>query len=193
MIHVILDLETLSTETNAAILQIGAVAIDKEFDTIRTRSFESRIGEQEAYKSQTLFDRYVCDNTVKWWDEVSRPTRDIVFAPQEAYAQAMMYFSNWVKSLGEKDKILMWGRGPEFDNTILASSLKACNLEIPWNFRNNRCMRTLMDITKIDPKEVPRLSNETEHTALGDARFEARLFLLAEAKLAILTDRNVLL
>jgi 3' exoribonuclease, RNase T-like len=179
--HVILDLETLSTRPDAAILQIGAVCLDSEGNKLR--EFEATMGQDIAGISAKRYGRHVSVDTLIWWEGQSIEARNSAFYAVNGerldYKEAMLAFCNWFNYSGIKKETAVWGRGPDFDNVILASSIEAVGLELPWHYPNNRCLRTLMDIANLNPKDISRSEDEIEHTALGDARFEARLFKYA--------------
>jgi exodeoxyribonuclease VIII len=59
----------------------------------------------------------------------------------------------------------MFGNGASFDNVILGEAYKRCGLKVPWNFWNDRCLRTLMDIGGVKSYELPQ---DKKHNALYD-------------------------
>lgn len=175
MIHIVLDLETLSTYEDAAILQIGCcipefsrkyVPKDVAPEFVTTISFQETI-------FNTAF--HIDDDTEKWWSEQSEAARSSVFAGEATHYQAFNRFIDWVNSLksGGHD-VAVWGNGSDFDNRLLAYSItKILGKDaIPWNFRNNRDLRTLKALYPVTIEDSP---DEIKHTALGDARYEARL------------------
>lgn len=156
-----LDLETLDTGSNAAILSIGAC----EFDG----------GNREFYQavqiySQGLWGRTESAQTRKWWSEQSEEARR-VFADPNAVSLpvALMKFGKWVG----KNEVEMWGNGSDFDCVILGNAYDAVEIAKPWSYSKNRCFRTLRNLgIKLEPGEgYERVG--TQHNALDDAKYQA--------------------
>ena len=61
--------------------------------------------------------------------------------------EALISFSSWLLMDSSKDDVIVWGNGADFDNTILSSSYSETGLEQPWSFRNNRCYRTIKNLS----------------------------------------------
>lgn len=169
--NVILDLETLSTEYNALALEIAAVALDDSHGVHST--FNAKLNGLSHADSGAL---HIDNATLNWWSKQHNFVA--VSSGITEYCIGMAQFCSWLnamqKELGSEAKV--WGRGSDFDNVILANSIKFAKLDLPWKFRNNRCLRTLSELSRVDPNNYVRLPGEEAHTALGDAMFEARVF-----------------
>ena len=179
LINIALDLETLSLREDAAIIQIGACI--PKFDRIHlpvsvNHEFEATIKYEEALHSEFHKD----NETMEWWEKQDAHTRAYVFSGQESYDEAFEHFVYWISSIkADGADVAIWGNGSDFDNRLLHYSLSSFGYNDTWNFRNNRDLRTLKQLF---PVEVPlglqsiyTENSETKHTALGDARYEARL------------------
>lgn len=174
LINIVLDLETLSTQEDAAIIQIGCCI--PHFDRVHLPpgmedhfEFEATIKYEECLKSEFHKD----GDTMEWWEKQDARTRAYVFSGQDDYVDAFDSLVSWfnaVRSGGAE--IAIWGNGSDFDNRLLSYSLDSLGYHKTWNFRNNRDLRT---IRAIFPAEVPESTEEVKHTALGDARYEARI------------------
>lgn len=178
LINICLDLETVSTERNAGILQIGAMipAFDQRdyghqiagtFDvTIRYDSVLARIKAGIVHMSEETMD---------WWDVPKRAqTRKEVFSGQVDYPDAMGAFKLWIEHIKEVTgkEVAVWGNGSDFDNVVLAHSLGACGYNNVWKYYNNRDLRTLRALFPVDIKSIPNIN---PHTALSDAAHEAAI------------------
>lgn len=179
--NIMLDLETADTAPTSAIISIGAVHFT---DELSSHEFYVVIKPESAIKYGTMNMRTVqwwmgqCDEARKVWNEPEAVDLDI----------ALMRFTDWVCSFKAKTKAFMWGNGADFDNVILGNAYTALGIKQPWEFRNNRCFRTLKglfhnDVIKglYDKYDRPMNSNETDnsievrHNALYDARLQARI------------------
>lgn len=175
LINIALDLETLSTQENAAIIQIGCCI--PEFDRIhlppdmRETSYEFEV--TISYDACVNSDFHMSKSTMEWWDKQDPKVKKQVFSGQDSYIDAFDAFSFWIASVksGGAD-VAIWGNGSDFDNRLLSYSLDSLGYHNVWSFRNNRDLRTLKALF---PAEIQTNDSEIKHTALGDARYEARL------------------
>ena len=157
---VMIDLETLATSPDAAILTIGAVKFDP---------FGDEVNDPTAIPFYVRVDLDSCDrlglvtneDTIAWWSKQSQEAQDEAFSENdridivEAFEQ--LYKFCW----GAKR---VWSHGAAFDIVICEHVFKKIGKAIPWNFWSARCTRTLFDIG-IDPNRPPVL----KHHALEDA------------------------
>ena len=163
MIHVMLDLETLSSRSDASIVSVGACIAPAVGSEIKHTFYEVVNRESQDPK---IF--HVCPTTVEWWSFQSKEAREVLKVPGEDIKNALGKFSSWLHALGPAEKILMWGNGASFDNAILEHAYKVCDIEVPWKFWNNRCYRTLKNIVYAPFKHVGEA-----HNALDDAKSQA--------------------
>ena len=175
LINVVLDLETLSTAPNAAIIQIGAVVPDFDYKNCLGNivEFEATIQYESCLELVNSIDPpvFMSHGTMEWWEK--QPTRKEVFSGQLDYVDALDQFAAWIGHF--ERPVAIWGNGSDFDNVVLRHSLDAFGFHGLWEFRNNRCFRTLKAVFPLMTEATGRYSNELTHTALGDARYEARM------------------
>ncbi len=157
---IMIDLETLSTSPNAAVLTIGAVKFDP---------FGSDLKEPTCEKFYVKVDVDSCDelqldvstDTLEWWSKQSKEAQDEAFSTEgrihikEAFNQ--LYKFCW----GAKR---VWSHGAAFDTVICENIFRKLNKAVPWSFWEIRDTRTLFDLG-IDPQRPPVL----KHHALEDA------------------------
>jgi hypothetical protein len=165
MPNFMVDLETLSTEGNAAIVSIGVVqfsgkGLGEEF--YRTVDWATSIQAGGDVNTDTL----------KWWMGQSDAARQAILkkgSPSlfQALQELTVYFA---KCGADKGGTIIWGNGGDFDNPILAAAYKSVNLEVPWNFWNNRCYRTMKEMLG---KKIPMEKSGVQHNALADAKQQA--------------------
>jgi len=169
-----LDLETMSTASNAAIVAIGAVKFDPDTGELgqmfyRNVSLESCIAAGLDVEA----------GTVMWWLLRSEEARRVLLEDALPLREALKQFNDFLYSidrdaarLGERVDIAVWGKGSDFDNVILANAYKALRYPLPWKYRNNRCVRTILALVPSAYDGVE--SEETKHNALDDAIYQAR-------------------
>jgi len=157
---IMIDLETLNTTPDAAILTIGAVKFDP---------FGRELSEPEMDSFYVKVDLDSCDriglttndDTIAWWANQSKEAQAAAFDPEgridivDAFAQ--LYKFCW----GAKR---VWSNGSCFDIVICEHVFRKINRACPWKFWEVRDVRTAFDLG-IDPKRPP----VTAHHALEDA------------------------
>jgi hypothetical protein len=167
MMHFMLDLETMSTEPNAAIVAIGAVAFDPELFTLHPLEFYMPIG----LRSSMTAGLHVSAETICWWLTQSDAARAELVGRTTPLPEALSRFASWMTALvPTRDDRKVWGNGAAFDNTILASAYAAVGATTPWRFWNDRCYRTMKSL--YPDVTAPTFVGE-QHKAVDDARHQA--------------------
>lgn len=177
LINIALDLETLGTSEDSAIIQIGCSIpfFDRHNVPLGLPcDFEVTVAYEDCLEMVELGIFSQSESTMKWWNDQDPHTRKIVFSGQDSYSSALDQLEFWLDSIksGGAD-VAIWGNGSDFDNRLLSYTVHALNYKSLWNFRNNRDLRTLKALFPIS--DLPPEVGEIKHTALGDARYEARL------------------
>jgi hypothetical protein len=180
MQHVMLDLETLGTAPGSVILSIGAVAFDT---TCMVHSFDVHIDPRSCQQAGLTLDA----DTVLWWMGRSGAARDAVvhpLTPPVPIAVALQQFTLWFCRF--TPPVMVWSKGPSFDAAILAAAYRACDLPVPWNYRDERCVRTVLALAGMDHDTAHfRQPEEVRHDALADAMTQTRAVQEALRRLGI--------
>lgn len=170
--NVMIDLETMSVEKNAAILSIGAVEFDIEMKTLG-QEFEQNI----TLSSCVWLGMHRSAATLNWWamDE-NKTARDALTKDAVSIELAIARFCQWAAP-----EIIPWSNGATFDIVILENAIKLCNRIVPWKFYNESCYRTFK---RLYP-EIVVARQGIRHNALHDAKHQARhlLAILSELHL----------
>lgn len=154
-INVMIDLETMSTESNASIASIGAVKFSIEEGVIDT--FYCTVDVADC----KLHGLHISADTIKWWGRQPKEVLEMLRKDNMSLTDALTKFSVWYGST----QYPTWGCGSDFDNVILENAYKAVNMVRPWNAWKNRCYRTIREVIKLP--EAERAG--TYHNALDDA------------------------
>ena len=160
MNNIMLDLETMGTGADAAIIAIGAV----RFDTDITDRFYRVVSLRSSVEAGLRMD----PDTVLWWMQRSDEARAQFAKDGYILFAALNDFRYWIRE-NDEDPIV-WGNGADFDNTILANAYRTLAIPVPWEFWNNRCYRT---VQALHP-DIKMERNGTYHNALDDAESQAR-------------------
>lgn len=177
---IVLDLETLSTKTNAVVLAIGMVEINRH-----TGEVVNELYLELDPREQQRFGFHLDADTVGWWmgqSEEARKLFDSCFNGR-TLAAALMDVSAFVLGPEAEDgdeavpnpHVNVWGNGASFDNVILRTAYEVCGLRVPWAHWRDRDLRTLKDMYEATGG-VPFVKTQPElaHHALSDARAQAQ-------------------
>ena len=164
---IMLDLETLSSAPDAAIIAIGACAFGSDLPKGLPRpTFVIYVQPESAQHAGGRVDAA----TVKWWcrqsDDARRAWTD---ADARPIAEALRVFSWWCSQASLGRPVRMWGNGASFDNIVLRGAYERCGIEPPWKWPNDRCYRTLKNLCR--NVEIARIGSH--HNALDDALSQA--------------------
>ena len=160
---IMLDLETLSTDTDGAIVSIGAVRFNE--NSIDDNSFYRVI----TIQSNIDEGRTISGSTLKWWLSQDAKAK-AMFQDETAVSlgQALDEFRDWVGADAKTARV--WGNGADFDNAMVKHAY--ANQGAPWEFYNSRCFRTIKELPAA--KKVPKPANAGAHNALFDAYAQAQ-------------------
>ena len=162
---VMIDLETLATSPDAAILTIGAVKFDP-FGLDVEFTNDDKFYVKVDLDSCNNLNLTVSEDTINWWATQSKDAKEEAFSQvgripiEDAFID--LYKFCWGASR-------VWSNGAAFDVVICETIFKRIHKAIPWNFWQVRDVRTMFDLG-INP-ERPAV---TAHNALADAEAQAR-------------------
>ncbi len=168
MSHIMIDLETMSVEPNAAIVAIGAVVLDFDNNNLG-EEFYRRISLESSVLSGGIID----PDTVIWWLKQGRLARREIYSASAAIEKSCASFLGFVERNGGADNVKVWGDGASFDNVILSSTFKRLSMPEPWKYWNDRCYRTVKNMYP----DIKSHNAGTEHNALDDAKSQANKLL----------------
>jgi hypothetical protein len=161
--HLMLDLETMGSQSKAAIISIGAVEFDIETGETG-REFYERINLQSSINKGLIIN----GGTVMWWLQQSDAARKEICKPGDNLINVLEKLRSFMGCL---ENFQIWGNGVRFDIGILEDSYVACGYEtIPWNFRNERDVRTLVSFSPSIKEHYPFTG--VEHNPIDDCKHQ---------------------
>lgn len=170
--RVMIDLETMSSESNAAIISIGAVQFGHGKHPDASVQFYEKIHPASA-ESNGHVDR----GTMEWWDKQDPAARTEAFSGQQTLIETLHNFHTWIKTnFGDPEQVELWSKGADFDLVVLRNAYYAVQESYPFNFRMHRCYRTLENLMPPGLRNLAIQSaglNALKHTALNDAKYQA--------------------
>ena len=167
--EVMLDLETLSTENNAAIISIGAVKFDPratvgELNNSADKDYVHFYCNVE-FHSLSCEEFHIEGRTVQWWMEQKEEARASLFTDPIDIQTALGKFWTWYGT----ESLPTWGNGAGFDNVILRNAYHKFGGVAPFDFYHDRCFRTLKSLFP----DVLYVKPTLAHNALSDAEAQA--------------------
>ncbi|MCU0111795.1 exonuclease [Klebsiella pneumoniae] len=173
-VHVMVDLETMGKKYHAPIVAIGAVVFDPATGSIG-ESFYKVV----CLESSVNWGAVIDPSTVIWWLKQSSEARSAIVNDDAIPLQdALLQFREFVSDnvAGGSKKAQVWGNGASFDNSILRSSYDCIAEDYPWEYWNDRDVRTMVELGQaisFDPKTTIPFEG-SRHNALADAIHQAR-------------------
>ncbi|EFA4128646.1 exonuclease [Escherichia coli O13] len=169
--HLMIDLETMGTNTNAPIVVIGAVFFDPQTGKIGP-VFYIVISLTDAMNTGAVPD----GGTIEWWLKQSSEARAAILTDQVKLKDALLRFREFVNEHSDEKFVQVWGNGATFDNSILRTSYERLDIPCPWRYSNDRDVRTIVELGKtIDFNARSVIPFEgVPHNALDDALHQAK-------------------
>ncbi|ELZ21566.1 endodeoxyribonuclease [Halosimplex carlsbadense 2-9-1] len=166
------DIETLGLEPGSAILSLGAVTFSENGlgdEFYRVISLESC---QEAGLK-------IDADTLEWWLSQDDAVTGILTGG-DPLDDVLRAFHSWFPTDAE-----VWANSPSFDCEHLETAFSAVGMTEPWQFRDERDVRTLRSLPCAAEVEM----DGDEHDALDDAKYQARI--VSETLRSLHTDAGV--
>jgi hypothetical protein len=176
--EVMLDLETLGTKPGCPVLSIGAVFFSKQTGKLGAEFYCVIYS-----KDQTARGLIASADTIAWWKKQSAEARTVIslagkLATSTRMPAALEAFTTFLESSKSGMRnVKVWGNGSDFDQPILSKCFDAVGMEQPWEFRNNRCFRTMKAMLPKPANAAKRIG--VYHNALDDAKTQAAYLLEA--------------
>jgi hypothetical protein len=158
MNHICIDLETLSTRSNAAIVTIAGVKFSFENNDVET--FCVNVNPYEG----SQLGLHVSQSTIDWWRSQKPEAVDAWKNSRIGIVDALTQFNEFCGDGSKKKKF--WSNGSAFDFPILDSSYFVSDLTPPYEYWNICDMRTAYYLANFDYKAAPRIG--VYHNALDD-------------------------
>ncbi|EHS8136655.1 3'-5' exoribonuclease [Escherichia coli] len=167
-IHLMIDIETMGKNPNAAIISIGAIFFDPQTGDMGPE-FSKTIDLDTA---GGVIDRDV----IKWWLKQSREAQSAILTDEIPLDDALLQLREFIAENSGEFFVQVWGNGANFDNVILRRSYERQGIPCPWHYHNDRDVRTIVELGKaIDFEARTAIPFEGErHNALDDARYQAK-------------------
>lgn len=175
--QIMIDLETLSTHTDASIIEIGAVEFNKYTGDIG-ETFDLIIKPDDWGK----FNRHIDGNTIQWWFSQNKDARERFLSDNNetfvSLKEALYKLSDFILRCGVEDgnahnKVTVWGNGATMDITILQNAYEYFDIKIPWSYWSVNDVRTIVDLNPKIKKNCI-FDSGIKHSAVADCLHEIK-------------------
>jgi len=145
-IDIMIDIQTLGKQSNSTIFQISAIAFN-----IKTGETYSQFNECINIENDFV---NADGSTLRWWLKTNPELLNKLInnGSEISEPDLIVNLYHWlnyhIENVGNEN-VFLWGNGMLFDNAIIKSHIKACGLEYPIFYRNDRDMRTLVELASI--------------------------------------------
>lgn len=156
--RVMVDIETLGLNPGATIISIGAV----EFGPGRLGETFYRSVDLESCQDAGLD---IDAGTLDWWIRMDSDTQDQLMGGDDL-STVLSDFSDWLTPVDE-----VWANSPSFDCEMLEAAYDAVDIQVPWEYYEERDFRTLKNLPVA--ADIDQEHDGDEHDALDDAKHQA--------------------
>lgn len=166
--HLMVDIETFGSASNSAIVSIGAVQFD-----IETGETGKEFYQNVSLKSCLELGLIVNADTVMWWMKQDDAARKALTGSATIDIElALGLLADFINFQCGGKECEIWGNSARFDLGILSDAFNKARLHIPWDFRKERCVRTLLSFS---PQTKDNLKFDgVLHHPLDDCRFQIK-------------------
>lgn len=149
-VHLMIDIETMGTQINAAVLSIAAVqfypvSTEEESEQVEKDRFYEKIDPVCYKNTRNCFSMDV--ETIKWWTKQKTEVMQEAWSGTNNIEKVINDLLLWINSkCSNKRDLRVWSHGKEFDLPILENVIRFVGQNVPWSMINTRDTRTIYDI-----------------------------------------------
>lgn len=167
--HIMVDIETLSLQSNAAVVAIAAAEFDP-FNPQPPEALNTFYVQCNDYDDQQRnYGRHISGGTLKWWLQQPEQVRVQLISNESSHrtGEAVRRFVNWLRAK-DHDAMYLWAKPASFDFPILEGLFKAYLGFSPWDRHSLMCAQTLLALSPF-----AQTKPDVAHFALHDAIAQA--------------------
>jgi hypothetical protein len=167
MKNIMIDIETLGTKPNSVILSISAVGFDLNTGTTGS-IFHQNIDINSCIKEGLN----ISPDTFFWWLNQNKEAQEnLTDHTGDSLRSSLRRFAIFVNDCFPKD-VNVWGNSARFDLGLLEAAYTACGYKIPWNYYNERDVRTLVSFKPEIKAQM--LFEGTKHYGIDDCKHQIK-------------------
>lgn len=172
-LHISIDIETMSSQSDAAVLSVGMCTFTAE------GGIEHRVEFHATLDAMQKAGRHINANTVMWWMQQSDEARKLLVSDRARtdIGEFCEKIGNWIEPSGKRTKgrgIGMWAKGPNFDIAVMRSLFESQGMRFPIHYGREYCVRTALAFAKAAGwRDILDMRPKVAHGALSDAEHQA--------------------
>lgn len=167
--HIMLDIETMGTGSNAVVVSISAIIFDMATGELGD-TFEIGLD----MKEQTLKGGEIDQDTVNWWAKQSDEAKaELDRLDKKIVEVALERFNQWISdNFPAPSKIKLWGNGATFDNVIVRNLFKRHDIKFVIPYYADKDVRTLTYLTKTNARKFE--FEGIKHRGIDDCKHQIK-------------------
>lgn len=157
--HAMIDLETLNVGVSAPLFEIGITLFNiKDLTIAGSMQFNVDL-------LDVILTTGFCPNpeTIKWWQAQSYDPRSLL---RNGLKDTLLQLSQLM--IGNSVD-MVWGNSPSFDCVLLQRHYEACDLPVPWTYKQELDFRTVRWLRKLQGWEPKTERGPVMHNAMQDS------------------------
>ena len=182
MNNIMIDLETMGTSSNAAIVSIAAVEFDINTGEVG-RVFYHKVDLQSCLNIGLTVEA----STIEWWMKQADDVRYELFIDSLQIQLVLMQFRSFLSDI---PNALLWGNSAKFDLCKLENAYSKCFHWVLWTHEQERDVRTFQSIFPEIKKDLIAKRENSAHNAINDCLFQIEYVVAVNAKLQSLLHNN---
>lgn len=161
MNNIMIDIETVSTKMNSAVIQVAMLRFDWEGNISDEITLELALDEQ-IHKGLDINS-----GTLSWWLDTNPDHLKHLLNNGQNVDSILNIIKKYITF-----EDYLWCHAT-FDIPVLNNLFSTYNCKIPWAFKKVRDIRTLVDLANLDLTQY-NWDQEKTHDALDDCRFQVK-------------------
>ena len=169
MRDIMLDIETLSTDSHGVVTTISAVEFDLTSGTVG-KEFEIAIDIKEQVDMNAIIDI----PTVVWWmSQDSEAIQAMLRIKKESVEFALLSLNSWLNDIDcMNNNIKLWGNGCTFDNVMVRNLYLRHGVEFTLPYWCDNDVRTLVTLAGIDTRSFK--FDGIKHNGIDDCKHQIK-------------------
>lgn len=139
MNNLMVDLETLGTKPTSVFLSLAVVPFNIHTGEVG-KPFYRTIKLEDAIRKGRTIDA----STLQWWMSQDADIRYKMFVGGCRLVEALNHLNHYIGTVLGLEDPFVWGNSASFDLGMLGDAYDQLGMRRPWNFRNERCYRTII-------------------------------------------------
>ena len=164
-----LDIETLATSPNAVVIQVGFVPFDISSGVVGKNKFLINISSEDCQK----YGLETNPDTIAFWEKQDRAIWNSTQENPQPLEVALRELAAFIRQNLSSSRRRIWSHAT-FDIPVVSNAYNVAGIEIPWNYRETRDIRTLnwLHTSLLEKKEKENAPRENAHNALADCLYQ---------------------